>query len=78
LPKKKSSAALTRNFIILVHLKKSQTKNANNYHNMAHAEGPPCTINQIFLPPKLPHKDDSGLEKYSALTDELEAALRSH
>lgn len=34
-------------------------------------------INHVFLPPKLPQKDDSDARKSASLIDELLAALRS-
>lgn len=34
-------------------------------------------INHVFLPPKLPGKDDSGVKHESVLIEECEAALRS-
>ena len=34
-------------------------------------------INHVFLPPKLPQKDDSDTRKSASLIDELLAALRS-
>jgi hypothetical protein len=44
---------------------------------MAEAQALPYIINHVFLPPKLPQEDDSGVDKDSALILECEAALKS-
>ena len=44
---------------------------------MAQAQGLSYIINHVFLPPKLPQEDDSGVDKDFALIAECEAALNS-
>ncbi|CAG8973653.1 hypothetical protein HYALB_00002219 [Hymenoscyphus albidus] len=44
---------------------------------MASPQSLPYIINHVFLPPKLPQKDDNDFEQDSALVQECEAALTS-
>jgi hypothetical protein len=44
---------------------------------MAQAQSLSCIINHVFLPPKLPQEDDSGVVKDSALIVECKAALEA-